>query len=102
MDRKFWLVIICPAATVLRPYGGNACLIDVSSLSEPQLYVENELSSHDLFARIGVQLLQFSVFSLGYDERSSRFCYEVCAEPSADPLKVSGFSTEVVDVQPPI
>ena len=40
----------------------DAYLIDVSSPSDPQLYVvENEISSHDLFKHIGVQLLQFSV-----------------------------------------
>jgi hypothetical protein len=40
----------------------DAYLIDVSSPRDPQLYVvENEISSHDLFKHIGVQLLQFSV-----------------------------------------
>ena len=40
----------------------DAYLIDLSRPREPQLYVvENELSTHDLFKHIGVQLLQFSV-----------------------------------------
>jgi hypothetical protein len=40
----------------------DAYLIDLSQPSEPLLYlVENELSSHELFEHIGVQLLQFSV-----------------------------------------
>ena len=40
----------------------DAYPIDLSRPREPQLYVvENELSSHDLFKPIGVQLLQFSV-----------------------------------------
>lgn len=40
----------------------DAYLIDLSRARDPQLYVvENELSSHDLFKHIGVQLLQFSV-----------------------------------------
>ena len=38
----------------------DAYLIDLSSPRAPQLYVvENELSAHDLFKHIGVQLLQF-------------------------------------------
>ena len=40
----------------------DAYLIDLSRPREPQLYVvENEISEHDLFKHIGVQLLQFSV-----------------------------------------
>lgn len=40
----------------------DAYLIDLSRAHEPQLYVvENEISGHDLFKHIGVQLLQFSV-----------------------------------------
>jgi hypothetical protein len=40
----------------------DAYLIDLSRPHEPQLYVvENEISEHDLFKHIGVQLLQFSV-----------------------------------------
>jgi hypothetical protein len=40
----------------------DAYLVDLSRPREPQLYVvENELSTHDLFKHIGVQLLQFSV-----------------------------------------
>ena len=40
----------------------DAYLIDVSSPRDPRLYVvENEISSHDLFRHISVQLLQFSV-----------------------------------------
>jgi hypothetical protein len=40
----------------------DAYLLDLSRPREPQLYVvENEISSHDLFRHIGVQLLQFSV-----------------------------------------
>lgn len=40
----------------------DAYLLDLSRPREPQLYVvENEISSHDLFKHIGVQLLQFSV-----------------------------------------
>lgn len=40
----------------------DAYLIDLSRPLQPQLYVvENELSTHDLFKHIGVQLLQFSV-----------------------------------------
>lgn len=40
----------------------DAYLIDLSRPRDPQLYVvENEISTHDLFTHIGVQLLQFSV-----------------------------------------
>jgi hypothetical protein len=40
----------------------DAYLLDLSRPREPQLYVvENEISTHDLFRHIGVQLLQFSV-----------------------------------------
>lgn len=40
----------------------DAYLIDVTSPRDPQLYVvENEMSSHDLFKHIGIQLLRFSV-----------------------------------------
>ena len=40
----------------------DAYLIDVSSPHDPQLYVvENEISGHDPFKHIGIQLLQFSV-----------------------------------------
>jgi hypothetical protein len=61
----------------------DAYLIDVSSPRDPQLYVvENEISSHDLFKHIGVQLLQFSV-SFAQSGRIIRQILfdEVCAEP---------------------
>lgn len=48
----------------------DAYLIDLSRSREPQLYVvENEISTHDLFKHIGVQLLQFS-FSFAQAGRS--------------------------------
>jgi len=46
--------------------------------------VENEISSHDLFRHIGVQLLQFSVsFSQAGRAIKQILFDEVCAEPSA-------------------
>jgi hypothetical protein len=62
----------------------DAYLIDVSSPSDPQLYVvENELSSHDLFKHIRVQLLQFSVsFAQAGRTIKQILLDEVCAEPS--------------------
>jgi hypothetical protein len=63
----------------------DAYLIDVSSASDPQLYVvENEISSHDLFKHIGVQLLQFSVSFAQAGRTIKQILFdEVCAEPSA-------------------
>src|SRR5215467_5445259 len=62
----------------------DAYLIDVSSPRDPQLYVvENEISSHDLFKHIGVQLLQFSVsFSQAGRTIKQILFDEVCAEPA--------------------
>jgi hypothetical protein len=61
----------------------DAYLIDVSSPSDPQLYVvENELSSHDLFKHIGVQLLQFSVSFAQAGRTIKQILFdEVSAEP---------------------
>ena len=63
----------------------DAYLIDVSSPSDPQLYVvENEISSHDLFKHIGVQLLQFSVSFAQAGRTIKEILFdEVCAEPRA-------------------
>jgi hypothetical protein len=63
----------------------DAYLIDVSSPKDPQLYVvENEISSHDLFKHIGVQLLQFSVSFAQAGRSIKQILFdEVCAEPSA-------------------
>lgn len=63
----------------------DAYLIDVSSPRDPQLYVvENEISSHDLFKHIGVQLLQFSVSFAQAGRTIKQILFdEVCAEPSA-------------------
>src|ERR1022692_4647799 len=63
----------------------DAYLIDVSSPSDPQLYVvENEISSHDLFKHIGVQLLQFSVSFAQAGRTIKQILFdEVVAEPSA-------------------
>jgi hypothetical protein len=57
----------------------------VSSPRNPQLYVvENEISSHDLFKHIGVQLLQFSVSFAQAGRTIKQILFdEVCAEPSA-------------------
>src|SRR5215471_4769271 len=63
----------------------DAYLIDVSSPRDPQLYVvENEISSHDLFKHIGVQLLQFSVSFAQAGRAIKQILFdEVCAEPTA-------------------
>jgi hypothetical protein len=63
----------------------DAYLIDVSSPRNPQLYVvENEISSHDLFKHIGVQLLQFSVSFAQAGRTIKQILFdEVCSEPSA-------------------
>jgi hypothetical protein len=63
----------------------DAYLIDVSSPRDPQLYVvENEISSHDLFKHIGVQLLQFSVSFAQAGRTIKQILFdEVCAEPNA-------------------
>jgi len=63
----------------------DAYLIDVSSPRDPQLYVvENEISSHDLFKHIGVQLLQFSVSFAQAGRTIKQILFdEVCAEPTA-------------------
>lgn len=63
----------------------DAYLIDVSSPSNPQLYVvENEISIHDLFKHIGVQLLQFSVSYAQAGRKIKDILFdEVCAEPTA-------------------
>jgi hypothetical protein len=63
----------------------DAYLIDVSSPRDPQLYVvENEISSHDLFKHIGVQLLQFSVSFAQAGRTIKQILFdEVCTEPSA-------------------
>jgi hypothetical protein len=63
----------------------DAYLIDVSSPRDPQLYVvENEISSHDLFKHIGVQLLQFSVSFAQAGRTIKQILFdEVCADVSA-------------------
>jgi hypothetical protein len=63
----------------------DAYLIDVSSPSDPQLYVvENEISSHDLFKHIGVQLLQFSVSFAQAGRTIKQILFdEVSADPNA-------------------
>ena len=63
----------------------DAYLIDVSSPCDPQLYVvENEISSHDLFKHIGVQLLQFSVSFAQAGRTIKQILFdEVCSEPTA-------------------
>jgi hypothetical protein len=62
----------------------DAYLIDVSSPSDPQVYVvENEISSHDLFKHIGVQLLQFSVSFAQAGRKIKQILFdEVCSESS--------------------
>ncbi len=63
----------------------DAYLIDVSSPRDPHLYVvENEISSHDLFKHIGVQLLQFSVSFAQAGRTIKQILFdELCSEPSA-------------------
>lgn len=63
----------------------DAYLIDVSSPRDPQLYVvENEISGHDLFKHIGVQLLQFSVSFAQAGSTIKHILFdEICAEPHA-------------------
>lgn len=60
----------------------DAYLIDVSRPRDPQLYVvENEISSHDLFKHIGVQLLQFSVSFAQAGRTIKQILFEeVCAD----------------------
>lgn len=62
----------------------DAYLIDVSSPRDPQLYVvENEISSHDLFKHIGVQLLQFSVSFAQAGQTIKNILFdELCVEPN--------------------
>jgi len=59
-------------------------LIDLSRPREPQLYVvENELSTHDLFKHIGVQLLQFSVSFTQAGRKIKQILFdEICLEPT--------------------
>lgn len=54
------------------------------SYCDPQLYVvENEISSHDLFKHIGVQLLQFSVSFAPAGRAIKQILFdEVCSEPT--------------------
>ncbi len=62
----------------------DAYLIDLSRPREPQLYVvENELSRHDLFRHIGVQLLQFSVSFAQAGRKIKQILFEeICQEVS--------------------
>jgi hypothetical protein len=62
----------------------DAYLIDLSRPREPQLYVvENELSAHDLFKHIGVQLLQFSVSFTQAGRKIKQILFdEICQEPA--------------------
>jgi hypothetical protein len=62
----------------------DAYLIDLSRPREPQLYVvENELSTHDLFKHIGVQLLQFSVSFTQAGRKIKQILFdEICQEPT--------------------
>ena len=62
----------------------DAYLIDLSRPREPQLYVvENELSTHDLFKHIGVQLLQFSVSFAQAGRKIKQILFdEICQEPT--------------------
>src|SRR3984893_1407692 len=64
----------------------DAYLIDLSRPREPQLYVvENEISTHDLFKHIGVQLLQFSVSFAQAGRAIKQVLFEeICEEPSVN------------------
>src|SRR5215831_13802135 len=61
----------------------DAYLIDLSRPREPQLYVvENEISTHDLFKHIGVQLLQFQYSFSQAGRAIKQILYdEICQEP---------------------
>ena len=62
----------------------DAYLIDLSRAQEPRLYVvENEISSHDLFRHIGVQLLQFSVSFRQAERQIRQLLYEELAQSTA-------------------
>jgi hypothetical protein len=62
----------------------DAYLIDLSRPREPQLYVvENELSTHDLFKHIGVQLLRFQYSFSQAGRAIKQILYEkICEEPA--------------------
>jgi hypothetical protein len=73
----------------------DAYLIDLSRPREPQLYVvENELSSHDLFKHIGVQLLQFSVCFSQAGRRIRQVLFEEICEEATIKARCESYARE--------
>jgi hypothetical protein len=73
----------------------DAYVIDLSRPREPQLYVvENEISSHDLFKHIGVQLLQFSVSFSQAGRSIKQILFDEICEESAVKQKCEGYAKE--------
>ncbi len=73
----------------------DAYLIDLSRPREPQLYVvENEISTHDLFKHIGVQLLQFSVSFSQAGRAVRQILFEEVCESATVKERCERYATE--------